>query len=101
MWRDVEQASRNDLPVGDDDHDVRLQRLELFFRFGGTNFRWLKYREACSNSHFFDRRMRDFPSAPTRFVRLREYSSNFEILLSKKMRQGRYGKLRCAAKHDA
>jgi len=90
---DVEQASGDDLPVGDDNDGVGIGLAEEVLGFGSANFFGLEDLDVGGECGFFYCGVRDFVAAAAGAVGLSDDRGDLKVLLGKEMLQRRDGEL--------
>ena len=85
--RNPNQSSRENLPVGHHDYDIRTQKTELIESLWIANLRRLKNRHVVFNRELLNRRRGEFLVATDRFVRLGDTRKDLMILRLNKAAQ--------------
>ena len=78
VFRHGEYIVRQDAPVGDDDEDIRLQRLYLRKRRTVAHLHRLEHRQTVLQRKLLDRRRAQLHTAPLGLVRLGEHADDVE-----------------------
>ena len=81
VFRHGKNIVRQDAPVGDDDEDIRLQRLYLRKRRTVAHLHRLEHRQTVFQRKLLYRRRAQLHAAALRLVRLGEHADDVELFI--------------------
>lgn len=82
FWGKIDDRLRNNLPVSDHYHHVRVEASEQLYVFGSANAFRLMYRQTKSDRRSFHRRFCHNAAASLWTIRLRDHGHHFKAALN-------------------